>query len=245
MHIRWLIAKSIISQRGKYPKVRTTDPTLPHALRYVVTCSSLMAVFSGGLPIPCPLLHQRESCTAHPPALWLLRPTLDFDPSILTVLFWSLPRLLASLRREHPSLPLNSSMPASSWPLPFGPFPSPPSPAQVSTSLFHTMAVTASGDTLGCGQNDEGQVRPDQPSEAFFPRPSLVEPVLNHRVTQASVCLFFRVLSTRWGSIATEGRHTAAAVSVFFARVVFAERGLFAGKLLLVHRYSRKRALTG
>ncbi|CAM9316002.1 unnamed protein product [Choristocarpus tenellus] len=29
---------------------------------------------------------------------------------------------------------------------------------QVSTSLFHTMAVTATGDVLGCGQNDEGQV---------------------------------------------------------------------------------------
>ncbi|CAB1107056.1 unnamed protein product [Ectocarpus sp. CCAP 1310/34] len=56
---------------------------------------------------------------------------------------------------------------------------------QVSTSLFHTMAVTASGEILGCGQNDEGQVRPDLLTEAFLPRPSLVEPVLSHRITQA------------------------------------------------------------
>lgn len=47
------------------------------------------------------------------------------------------------------------------------------------------MAVTASGEILGCGQNDEGQVRPDLLTEAFLPRPSLVEPVLSHRITQA------------------------------------------------------------
>lgn len=56
---------------------------------------------------------------------------------------------------------------------------------QVSTSLFDTMAVTASGDVIGCGENDEGQVRPDLPAQAFLPRPSRIEPVLVHRVTQA------------------------------------------------------------
>lgn len=55
---------------------------------------------------------------------------------------------------------------------------------QVSTALFHTMAVTASGDVIGCGQNDEGQIRPDLPGEAVIARPSLIEPLLSHRITQ-------------------------------------------------------------
>lgn len=46
------------------------------------------------------------------------------------------------------------------------------------------MAVTAAGDVIGCGQNDEGQVRPDLPSESVLPRPSLLEPLMSHRVTQ-------------------------------------------------------------
>lgn len=46
------------------------------------------------------------------------------------------------------------------------------------------MAVTASGSVIGCGQNDEGQVRPDLPTEELLLRPSLVEPVLSHRVIQ-------------------------------------------------------------
>lgn len=46
------------------------------------------------------------------------------------------------------------------------------------------MAVTASGDVIGCGQNDEGQVRSDLPSESVLPRPSLLEPLMSHRVTQ-------------------------------------------------------------
>ncbi|CBJ32016.1 conserved unknown protein [Ectocarpus siliculosus] len=70
---------------------------------------------------------------------------------------------------------------------------------QVSTSLFHTMAVTASGEILGCGQNDEGQVRPDLLTEAFLPRPSLVEPVLSHRITQVACGLYHTVCATASG----------------------------------------------
>ena len=55
---------------------------------------------------------------------------------------------------------------------------------KVSTALFHTVAVTASGDVIGCGQNDEGQVRSDLPAESFLPRPSLLEPLMSHRVIQ-------------------------------------------------------------
>lgn len=66
------------------------------------------------------------------------------------------------------------------------PRPPAPAPLKVSTALFHTMAVTASGDVIGCGQNDEGQVQPDLLSEEMLSRPLLVEPLLNHRVTQAS-----------------------------------------------------------
>ena len=57
---------------------------------------------------------------------------------------------------------------------------------QVATALFHTVAVMSSNDIVGCGQNDEGQVRPDSSGEGFFPRPSSIRPVLCQRVTQAS-----------------------------------------------------------
>ena len=57
---------------------------------------------------------------------------------------------------------------------------------QVSTALFHTVAVMSSNHVIGCGQNDEGQIRPDLHQETFLPRPSLVGPFLSQRVTQAS-----------------------------------------------------------
>ncbi|CAM9423866.1 unnamed protein product [Scytosiphon promiscuus] len=78
---------------------------------------------------------------------------------------------------------------------------------QVSTSLFHTMAVTASGDILGCGQNDEGQVRPDLPAATtpFLPRPSLVEPLLSHRVTQVACGLYHTACVTASGVAITWG----------------------------------------
>lgn len=57
---------------------------------------------------------------------------------------------------------------------------------QVATGLFHTVAVMSSNEVIGCGQNDEGQIRPDLPGEAFLPRASLLRPARCQRVTQAS-----------------------------------------------------------
>ncbi|CAN0061364.1 unnamed protein product, partial [Hapterophycus canaliculatus] len=66
------------------------------------------------------------------------------------------------------------------------------------------MAVTASGDILGCGQNDEGQVRPDLPAATapFLPRPSLVEPLLSHRVSCGlyhTACVTASGVAITWG----------------------------------------------
>ncbi|CAM9978610.1 unnamed protein product [Discosporangium mesarthrocarpum] len=77
--------------------------------------------------------------------------------------------------------------------------------AQLSTSLFHTMAVTATGDVVGCGQNDDGQVRPDCPTEELLVRPTLNEPMLFHRVTQVACGLYHTACVTSSGIAMTWG----------------------------------------
>ncbi|CAN0025779.1 unnamed protein product, partial [Laminaria digitata] len=78
---------------------------------------------------------------------------------------------------------------------------------QVSTSLFHTVAVMSSNDIIGCGQNDEGQLRPDSPGEAFLPRPFFMGPVLCQRVAQVACGLYHTACVTTTGQAFSWGRN--------------------------------------
>lgn len=91
------------------------------------------------------------------------------------------PNMLASTRQYSRSLSLPTAplfAPVQSW---YGR----KNVVNLCSTLYHTVAVTLTGEVYGAGVNEDGQVSPDRQEPQLW-TPVLVEPLLSQRVTMVS-----------------------------------------------------------
>jgi alpha-tubulin suppressor-like RCC1 family protein len=68
----------------------------------------------------------------------------------------------------------------------------------IASNIYHTCAVTASGEVYTCGQNDQGQVT-DEPDIPELPRPRYFESLSNHKITSVACGLHHTIFLTATG----------------------------------------------
>lgn len=68
----------------------------------------------------------------------------------------------------------------------------------VASNVYHTAAVTSTGELYTCGQNDQGQADPDSPDD-HFERPHVVDNIGNHKVISVACGLNHTVCVTAAG----------------------------------------------
>ncbi|RYH29664.1 hypothetical protein EON65_07765 [archaeon] len=74
----------------------------------------------------------------------------------------------------------------------------------VASNVYHTAAVTSTGELYTCGQNDQGQVDADSPEEQFE-RPHVVDNIGNHKVISVACGLNHTVCVTAAGCAISYG----------------------------------------
>jgi hypothetical protein len=81
---------------------------------------------------------------------------------------------------------------------------------QISSSSYHTAAVTTTGELYLCGSNDEGQVSDErtEPGQMIM-KPRLMESLLTHRIAQVSCGVYHTACVTATGLCLTFGGNDA------------------------------------
>jgi alpha-tubulin suppressor-like RCC1 family protein len=68
---------------------------------------------------------------------------------------------------------------------------------QISSNVYHSAAVTSTGELYTCGSNEEGQVNPYKDEngqvQAYIPKPRIFEFFGHHRICSVSCGLFHTV----------------------------------------------------
>ena len=81
---------------------------------------------------------------------------------------------------------------------------------QISSNLYHTAAVTSTGEVYVCGANDEGQTQPNgMKTDEYDTKPKLVEELGNHRICAVSCGLYHTVCLTSTGLVVSYGGNEA------------------------------------
>ena len=81
---------------------------------------------------------------------------------------------------------------------------------QISSNLYHTAAVTSTGEVYVCGANDEGQTQPNgMKTDDIDTKPKLVEELGNHRICAVSCGLYHTVCLTSTGLVVSYGGNEA------------------------------------
>lgn len=75
---------------------------------------------------------------------------------------------------------------------------------QISSNIYHSAAITATGELYTCGMNDEGQVSEDL-SQPMVVKPRLVESLLHHRICVVACGQYHTVCVTATGVVLSFG----------------------------------------
>ena len=82
---------------------------------------------------------------------------------------------------------------------------------QIASNLYHTAAVTSTGEVYTCGANDDGQIHPSSSLSlsATDVKPKMVEELGNHRICMVSCGLYHSVCLTASGLAVSFGGNEA------------------------------------
>ena len=86
---------------------------------------------------------------------------------------------------------------------------------QIASNLYHTAAVTSTGEVYTCGANDDGQIHPSSSSSSSSAvtsadiKPKIVEELNNHRICMVSCGLYHSVCLTASGLAVSFGGNEA------------------------------------